>query len=522
MIKNPRLLCSVLLLLILSFNLNGQNRFLDDIELSYQPIGLPLKVSIGTSGIKLAFEPSIVTPIGTFSLGFTKNLTDRNQPVRIVDRTTFIERDLVLILRNSRAGKDYYFKVKNGNYFNLVSNGTTRITYKQNMLIIDLNDADNYELGFYENNYRQESFTFVEKKEVQIISNPEKAEVYLDNVYIGYTPCNLILTKGSHKILLEKENYRNFEETINISEKNSYNFGMEPVTPRITFISEPENAEIFIDSDYSCKSPSSVFVNKGDHQIRATLKNHRDFYCKLSVNHDDTLYINLISYEVTAIGGTYSINQRYGAEVVFGMGTLFTLGFNTTDNYFVPDNIDYNFDDASSNSLYYLTRTDETFIYKHNKIYFNSGWNIYDNRIYLNVGAGVIMVRKPYVYVTDQDMYLGGRYLSAGQTVAMPFYTGLSGDKGYEMNYYPAFMVGLTADLGIFLISVNYNVDYDVCSYLSAGISYNILRSNSYKTSRSAGNKPAVKNIDNSNYYPNYYYPTNRYYYPRSYRYNVR
>lgn len=251
----------------------SQTKIIDGIKFNYKPIGLPLKISLGTSGLEISIDPSISTPIGTFSISHTTKLINWGKPTRNFGNIRFEENDLLLILRNSRAGNDYCYKLDKGNTFNLVSSGITNITYRNNTLIIDLTEADNYELGLYENNFQKNSISFIEKKEISINSNPEKAKIFLDNVFVGYTPCNLIINSGTHKILLEKENYRNVEEIINPKGPNKLYYNLLTTKPMIKFQTEPGNADIFINGKYSCTSPSTIFLDQGNYKLKIQKKN---------------------------------------------------------------------------------------------------------------------------------------------------------------------------------------------------------------------------------------------------------
>jgi hypothetical protein len=60
----------LLITLIFSFNV----AFGQEIRLKYKPPFIPASISVGSSGVDLTFEPSIATPIGTFSLEYSKRL----------------------------------------------------------------------------------------------------------------------------------------------------------------------------------------------------------------------------------------------------------------------------------------------------------------------------------------------------------------------------------------------------------------------------------------------------------------
>ena len=49
---------------------------------------------------------------------------------------------------------------------------------------------------------------------LQVITNPPQANLYVDGVFRGYTPRSLVLTAGSHTILIKKTGYQDYTTTV--------------------------------------------------------------------------------------------------------------------------------------------------------------------------------------------------------------------------------------------------------------------------------------------------------------------
>ena len=80
----------------------------------------------------------------------------------------------------------------------------------------------------------------VKKATLSIDSNPS-ASVYINDSYEGITPLSIELEKGEYNIRIEKENYENYNETIELSPGESKNISVElnkitppPTTPMTT------------------------------------------------------------------------------------------------------------------------------------------------------------------------------------------------------------------------------------------------------------------------------------------------
>jgi hypothetical protein len=94
--------------------------------LTYQPDFLPVNFNVTASGVSIGGNRSLVTPIGTFSIGASYELLPRNDSIYV-------------ILRNRRAGYDRIFAVRSGSdQFSAIVNGTTKVSVSNGQVIIDV------------------------------------------------------------------------------------------------------------------------------------------------------------------------------------------------------------------------------------------------------------------------------------------------------------------------------------------------------------------------------------------------
>lgn len=96
-------------------------------EVGYKPTFLPVEFGIGQSGVSVTGDPSLVTPIGEFSIGARYSLPDVNQG------------DIYVILRDRKIGYDHIYEVKTGgDQFTAVVNGTTTVSIVNSQVTIDI------------------------------------------------------------------------------------------------------------------------------------------------------------------------------------------------------------------------------------------------------------------------------------------------------------------------------------------------------------------------------------------------
>jgi hypothetical protein len=104
---------------------------------SFKPEFLPVALSVNPSGISIEGTQSIVTPIGTFSIGALYELPPRNPS------------SIYVTLRDRRTRFDQVFEVRTGaDQFMAVVNGTTGISIANGQVLIDITDGSIKQVSF--------------------------------------------------------------------------------------------------------------------------------------------------------------------------------------------------------------------------------------------------------------------------------------------------------------------------------------------------------------------------------------
>ncbi len=108
---------------------------------------LPLTLHVGSEGVELSGSSSIATPLGSFGLEATANLTEKERPVRI--RNVVVEKkDMLLILRNPDRWGDKIYKITGGKEISVFTNGQTLISAKNGTIVIDVSKGNVTEVKF--------------------------------------------------------------------------------------------------------------------------------------------------------------------------------------------------------------------------------------------------------------------------------------------------------------------------------------------------------------------------------------
>ncbi len=137
----------------------------------------------------------------------------------------------------------------------------------------------------------------IENGILKVFSTPENAAAYINGKFKGNTPLTLSLKKGKYKIVLKKEGYKSFSESIvmEAGKEKDINVQLEKIQyGYLKITSLPQGAEIFLNGkDSGKKTPYTFKLPKGKYTIMLKLKGYKVYTKVASVISGVTSIVNV-------------------------------------------------------------------------------------------------------------------------------------------------------------------------------------------------------------------------------------
>ncbi len=114
-----------------------------------------------------------------------------------------------------------------------------------------------------------------ESASLTLISDPPQAKVILNGIDKGTTPCTLQrILQGSYDLEIQLSGYKPFKRTLKLSsgQNETLSAALEPVLGKLSVVSIPPKARIYIDNQFSGETPiTQQEITPGTHRIRAEI-----------------------------------------------------------------------------------------------------------------------------------------------------------------------------------------------------------------------------------------------------------
>ncbi len=140
------------------------------------------------------------------------------------------------------------------------------------------------------------TITTVNEGTLKITSTP-KAYVYINNQLKGQTPLNLKLAEAEYKVKIYLEGYETYEKTIKIvkGEEQNITVTLKKIISKtyIKILTDPENAEVYIDKIFLGLSGDKFEVKPGKHEILIKLEGYIDYLSDIDIKEGETKTINV-------------------------------------------------------------------------------------------------------------------------------------------------------------------------------------------------------------------------------------
>lgn len=167
----------------------------------------------------------------------------------------------------------------------------------------------------------QQTFRFDLKRlpgKLSLVSDPPSAEVFVDDNARGVTPlADLELATGSHRLLLRAPRYQAYEAEVIVEGggvAQTVSAKLEPGWAPVSIASSPAGAEILVDGAVVGRTPQTIEVGAGNHELNLKLAGYQTWRDHFTVRASQPL--KLADARLVAASGNLRItSEPVGAAV---------------------------------------------------------------------------------------------------------------------------------------------------------------------------------------------------------------
>jgi hypothetical protein len=163
-------------------------------------------------------------------------------------------------------------------------------------------------------------------------SKPNKAELYLDNNYMGTTPMNLDrINPGTHRIRFVMEGYEDWSEDVSVSPSRTttVSSNLVPIpeygTGSLSIYCNEDGANIYLDGNYQRRTSARQLVElknikQGYHELMVTKEGYRDWISTVMVIANQTQSVSTyLDPEISQ--GSITVRCNVSGAKIFVNGT---------------------------------------------------------------------------------------------------------------------------------------------------------------------------------------------------------
>jgi hypothetical protein len=165
-------------------------------------------------------------------------------------------------------------------------------------------------------------------------SQPQRAKVYLDNVYKGKTPLNLDrVTAGQHRIKMVMAGYQDWSSYVSVSASRTTTVSADlvpfPAYSTISVYCNQGNARIYLDGSYKKrtsvnKSVEIKKVGEGYHELLITKDGYQDWIRTIMVAANQTRMVSAYLVPEISYDGSIAVYCNVKGAKIFVNGTYKT------------------------------------------------------------------------------------------------------------------------------------------------------------------------------------------------------
>ena len=139
---------------------------------------------------------------------------------------------------------------------------------------------------------------------LSVDSEPAGASVIVDGESVGKTPLrDLPLTEGEHQLRLEEARHLPVEQALQItgrSVRQQLQLQLAPAWAEVTVDSLPLGATILLDGEAVARTPATLEILQGEHQLMLQLQTYADWQQTVQINASENLDLGVVALQPAA------------------------------------------------------------------------------------------------------------------------------------------------------------------------------------------------------------------------------
>lgn len=134
---------------------------------------------------------------------------------------------------------------------------------------------------------------------LRVVSYPPGALVSVNGTAVGQTPLELDVLPGRYRVTLSRFGYEEWTQTVNLANKSEITLEARLVqspffrplgrTARLRILSDPDNADVFINSAYAGQTPLSIEIAPGRYRVAVTKIDYESWVQTIELKGDSDI-----------------------------------------------------------------------------------------------------------------------------------------------------------------------------------------------------------------------------------------
>lgn len=139
---------------------------------------------------------------------------------------------------------------------------------------------------------------------LHVVSNPPGALVSVNGVIMGQTPLDVVLAPGRYRVTLSRFGYDEWSQTVELKQGSEITLEAQltlspffrPLgrTARLRIVSDPDDADVFINGAYAGRTPLGVELAPGRYRVVVTKTNYESWSQTLELKGDSEITLEAV------------------------------------------------------------------------------------------------------------------------------------------------------------------------------------------------------------------------------------